>query len=244
MMVFARLASWSLPFPPPILFPHILLKSEPNSNVNSLSSIMTAHQQRVPFPSGDQVQVGTRRDQDISMLQENLTPQPPSEDDSSSSFSPFRPARRRSVPHRGFSPTTAVFTSSHRRHTSAPITTMNLLDPRFIAVYKWLDDIEKAGGVQPLDNLPFQPPFDVKHPKLKPSSPVPQPKVDIVHWEDAIEEEEAETPTDIVDSQMINLGITMSGDTAMSMEWPEMMVDCPSSSKVTPTNKTINLAPA
>lgn len=238
MISLTRFAAWSPPFPPPILFPHNLLKQEPELSFGILSSTMAALQKPITSPLCTVAGAIVGWDQDAA--QEHPTPRPPSENESDSSHSPSKRARRRSAPYRGFSPATTQFTPSHRRHESMPNTTLKRSDPRSATVYKWLDDIEQAGGVQPLDNLPFQPPYDIKHPSdsIKPH-PSPQIRVDVTHWETVVEEEEPETPTEIMDSQVLNLGITVSGDTPMADAWPDMHVDNFSSGETLTKNMNV-----
>jgi hypothetical protein len=134
-----------------------------------------------------------------SPIQKHLTPQQPSVQDSGMSSSGR--IRRWSEPHDGFIPLTPMFKPSHRRYLSMPVTPRSRSDPRSASVYKWLDAIADAGGVEPLDNVPFHSPSYPKPSSLQ--TPVP-----VENWEDMSEEEAAGSPTDDVDPDTVNLGMS------------------------------------
>ena len=132
--------------------------------------------------------------------------------------------RRWSEPQDGFVSLSPLFKPAHCRHISLPISIRGRTDPKYTAVYEWLDAIEKAGGAQALNIIPFRPPPDVKLPSSRSRAQVSQtPRIDTERWENAIEEEEEETPTDVVDPQAI-LGISTSSNTAMSRDLVHIFV--------------------
>lgn len=189
------------------IFLHNLLPLRQEVTILLYSSIMDAPHQPASSSSDRDEPLTPEENPKELPLEQDLAPQQPSIQDSGTTRSGR--IRRWSEPQDDFVPMSPMFKLFHRRHLSMPVTHRSRADPRSTSVYKWLDAIAEAGGVQPLEGVPFHSPSHSKLSSLK-------APVTVENWEHAVEEEVAASPTDVVDPDTINLGISKSGNTVTS----------------------------